>query len=484
MDNRRQFIKKIPALAAGFTGLKKFTETSVLSTQGYENQIDIYGDLIKDPQHLIDLPKNFTYKIISQKGNLMTDGLFVPGMPDGMAAFPVNMDKVLLIRNHELNLEHFNESPFGILNERFNKIDSNLVYDIGNKSPHLGGCTNILYDTKKRKVLSEFLSLAGTIRNCAGGPTPWGSWISCEEDVTVKGGKSMKNHGYNFEVPGYLKPQLAEPFPLKEMGRFNHEAIAIDPRTSIVYQTEDRDDGLIYRYIPNVKGKLNKGGKLQALAIRENKGHDMRNWPIETNTNSENLDFIPDRPTKRSAGIEIGQSLDVEWIDLENIESPNDDLRHRGHQIGAARFARGEGMWYDNNTIYFACTNGGYNKSGQIFKYTPSPHEGSSEEETKSGVITLFIEPNNTNIVEFADNITVAPWGDLIIAEDGPQKQYLRGITPHGKIYTLACNSWNLVEFAGPCFSTNQNSLFVNIQSPGLTLEITGPWKKKYSISS
>ena len=478
MKNRRQFINFFSAVAAGFVGLKHFTEASITGKQDYENQIDIYGDLVKDPQRLIDLPKNFSYRVISKKGNIMTDGLYVPGAPDGMAAFPVNKDRVLLIRNHELNPDQFNEGPFGIINERFDRIDSNLVYDLGKDMPHLGGCTNILYDLNKRKVIREFLSLAGTIRNCAGGPTPWGTWISCEEDVTLKGAQSLKNHGYNFEVPGYLEPQLANPIPLKEMGRFNHEAVAIDPKTGIVYQTEDRDDGLIYRFIPNVKGELAKGGKLQAMAIREKKSLDTRNWPLEINTNTENLDFIPDRPIARTIGIEIGHSLEIEWVDLDNIESPDDDLRQRGYQMGAARFARGEGMWHDNNNIFFACTNGGFNKSGQIFKYIPSSFEGTPKEESAPGILTLFIEPNNTNIVEFADNITVAPWGDLIIAEDGPQLQYLRGITPAGKIYTLACNSRNLVEFTGPCFSANHNSLFVNMQSPGLTLEITGPWKK------
>ena len=162
---------------------------------------------------------------------------------------------------------------------------------------------------------------------------------------------------------------------------------------------------------------------------------------------------------------------------MDNVESPNDDLRLRGHQQGAAIFARGEGMWYDNNTVYFACTNGGKNQSGQIFKYVPSIHEGTKKEDNNTGKLTLFVEPNNTNIVEFADNLTVAPWGDIIIAEDGPKVQYLRGITPEGKMYTLARNSLNLVEFAGPCFSKNHNSLFVNMQIPGLTLEITGPWK-------
>ena len=469
IQNRRTFFHSMSAGAAGFFGLRHFIEAD--TDQGYENEFEKYGDLISDSANIVDLPKGFTYRVISKKGDQMSDGFLVPGLHDGMTAFSLDRDKVLLIRNHELSAEHIDQGPFGANYELLGKMDRKKIYDPASGKPFGGSTTNIIYDLKNGKVVQEFLSLTGTLTNCAGGPTPWRTWISCEENVTRKGEGSEKDHGYNFEVPSFTKPQIANPIPLKDMGRFNHEAVAIDPRTGIVYQTEDRDDGLIYRFIPNVYGRLIKGGKLQALAIRDSSGIDLRNWPKANNCDkASNL-------TEIDAGIKVGDSLDVFWIDLDNVESPNDDLRLRGHQQGAAIFARGEGMWYDNNTVYFACTNGGKNQSGQIFKYVPSIHEGTKKEDNNTGKLTLFVEPNNTNIVEFADNLTVAPWGDIIIAEDGPKVQYLRGITPEGKMYTLARNSLNLVEFAGPCFSKNHNSLFVNMQIPGLTLEITGPWK-------
>jgi|TARA_B100001540_G_scaffold43506_3_gene38661 secreted PhoX family phosphatase len=474
VKNRRNFLKNLTAVTAGFSGLQRYAEAAS-RYQGYENQWLKYGELVSDPNRLLDLPKGFTYKVISQKGKLMTDGFLVPGFPDGMAAYPINQEKILLIRNHELSPHQFDEGPFGVINELAKNIDSKLIYDKGSGRPHLGGTTNIVYNIKERLVEQEFLSLVGTARNCAGGPTPWGSWITCEEDVTIKGGLNEKDHGYNFEVPPYVKPNIAKPNPLKDMGRFNHEAIAIDPNSGVVYQTEDREDGLIYRYIPNIPGKLHKGGKLQALFVIDKHGCDLRNWPLEINTNADNLDIIPDKLVARRE-IEPGQTLDVKWIDMEDIQSPEDDLRYRGHNCGAARFARGEGMWYSDKNIYFACTNGGTNKSGQIFKYTPSTFEGQRKEEVSPGTLTLFVEPNDTKICEYADTLTVAPWGDIIIAEDGPKLQYIRGITPEGEFYTLACNSRNLVEFAGPCFSKYHNSLFVNMQWPGLTLEITGPW--------
>ncbi len=473
MRNRRNFFGKLTAGAAGFLGLRRFVEAKP-NFQNYENEFKHYGDLIPDPAKLVDLPKDFSYKVISSKGDVMSDGLLVPGLHDGMAAFSLDKHRVLLIRNHELSVGNLDQGPFGPNYERLGNVDPKKIYDSASGKPFCGGTTNLIYDVRKRQVTQEFLSLTGTLTNCAGGPTPWGSWISCEEDVTKKGEGREKDHGYNFEVPPFTRPQLADPIPLREMGRFNHEAVAVEPKSGIVYQTEDRENGLIYRFIPNAPGNLKKGGRLQALSIRDAKSFDMRNWPSGTVVDCEEST----ERTKQVVSIQVGMALDVRWIDLDDVESPNDDLRLRGNQQGAAIFARGEGMWYDNNTVYFACTNGGKNKSGQIFKYTPSLYEGTKKENTQPGKITLFAEPNNTKIVEFADNLTVAPWGDLIIAEDGPEIQYLRGITPQGKMYTLARNSLNLVEFAGPCFSKNHKSLFVNMQSPGITLEITGPWQK------
>ena len=116
--------------------------------------------------------------------------------------------------------------------------------------------------------------------------------------------------------------------------RFRHEAIAVDSETSIVYLTEDTGDGLIYRFVPKEPGNLD-AGKLQALGIR-------------------------DQPTAVTAvDFPIQKPVAVDWIDLEGIDSPKNDLRIRGRQKGAAVFARGEGMWYGRDAIYFVCTSGG-----------------------------------------------------------------------------------------------------------------------------
>jgi len=167
-----------------------------------------------------------------------------------------------------------------------------------------------------------------------------------------------------------------------------------------------------------------------------------------------------------------GSVLRVKWLDLEDIEAPNDDLRLRGFAQGAARFARGEGAWYGNDAIYFACTNGGRKKKGQIWRYIPSPFEGAPAEQNDPGKLELFVE-----LVDNADNLTVAPWGDLIVCEDGKDERFLVGITPKGEFYKFGKNAVSDSELAGATFSPDGTTLFVNIQQEGLTLAITGPWR-------
>lgn len=448
----------------GFLGLHHLVARGA-GFQPYESQVPGYGDLIPDPHRILDLPEGFEYQVLSREGTRMHDNLFVPGKPDGMAAFRGPGDHIILVRNHELSPEEVFHGAFGLKNQLRNQIPAEKFYDPGKDlMPYLGGTSTVIYNPKTGRVVREFLSLAGTSRNCAGGPTPWGSWITCEEPAELGPGEfGARGHGYNFEVPATFLPELANPIPLKAMGRFRHEAVAVDPRSGIVYQTEDMGDGLIYRFIPDRPGHLQVGGKLQALMVLDRPSLDTRNWPKESGAGKL---------------VEQGQALPVTWVDLEDIDSEKDDLRIRGHKAGAAVFARGEGMWFGQGQVYFACTNGGPIGKGQIWKYIPSPYEGTELESTFPGKLELFIESEKAELLEFADNLTVAPWGDLVLAEDGASTQYLRGVTPEGKLYALARNRYNESEFAGVCFAPHAPILFVNIQSPGITLAITGPWQK------
>ncbi len=417
---------------------------------------------------LLDLPEGFVSHAFSRTGEKMDDGLWVPGKHDGMAALPGPEGKTILIRNHELKASDKIVGPFGWNNEKLSLVDTDKFYDAGfKKAPSLGSTTTLVYDTRSGTLEKHFLSLAGTIRNCAGGITPWNTWVTCEETVQKAEFTFEQDHGYNFEVPVTTKPGLVESTALKAMGRFNHEAIAVDEKSGIVYQTEDRNDGLFYRFIPEEPGQLAKGGRLQALKIRGMAAADTRNWK----TRWQKIASWTYDP------IAVSQKMAVSWVDVENVESPDDDLRLQGvEEKDAAMFARGEGIWYSGNALYFACTNGGIEQKGQIWRYIPSPYEGTNREDMTPGTLELFIEPNDSNLLENADNLTVAPWGDLIICEDGPQDQYIVGVTPEGHTYQFARNASNTSEFAGATFSPDGTTLFVNIQNPGVTIAITGPW--------
>lgn len=456
--SRRNFMKTLGAVSLGFSGLQSFAKTGLLETSSSHQLLKGYGPLID--KGILKLPAAFSYKIIAEKGTMMDDGLLLPGRGDGMGAFEGKDGKVILIRNHENSSTDLIESPFGKDNALCSTINPKSIFDSGfGRMPHLGGTTTSVYNEQTQNVEKVFMSLAGTARNCAGGITPWGSWLTCEEYVCAKDEKNEKNHGYVFEVPASEKIRLKYPVPIRAMGRFNHEAVAVDPRTGIVYLTEDRGNGLFYRFIPKIKGELHKGGQLQALAFVWKSGMDTRNWETQKVN-----------PQTKYA---------VKWVDLEDIDTDADDLRIRGHQQGAAIFARGEGIWFGKGELYFACTSGGRIHTGQIFKYQPSQYEGTSKEKISKHYprLELFAEPNNTQLLKYCDNLTVAPWGDIVFCEDGKKGTRIFGITPKGNFYQIAENIGFDSEFAGVCFSPSGKTLFVNIQKPGLTLAITGSWE-------
>ena len=456
--SRRTFLKQSMIISLGFSGLQSFLWKGCETTKEVIHKINLpYGPLLPDSKNRLKLPEGFSYKIISRTGDVMTDGFFTPGLPDGMATFEGENGKVIVIRNHELLST--DDGPFGKNNEMMSRVSPKKIYDLGSERVRCkGGTTTFIYNEDTGEIESSWLSLTGTIRNCAGGKMPWGSWVSCEETFAGKSKNLRKEHGYNFEVPVTTTPVLTEPIALRAMGRFNHEAVCADPKTGIVYQTEDRNDGAIYRFLPKEKGNLQAGGQLQILSIKYQKSLDTRNWEHQN--------------------MPLNQPLDVQWIDLENVTPKKDILRYQGFDKGAARFARGEGMWFGEGEVYFACTSGGAKKWGQIFRYTPSPFEGSSRENEKPPTLELFLEPNDREILQYCDNLTVAPWGDVVFCEDRGSPNIV-GITPQGEMYKIAKNIGTPSEFTGGVFSPSGKTFFVNIQHAGLTLAITGPWQRR-----
>jgi uncharacterized protein len=460
-DRRSLFSTGAAALAFG--GLARSVVAQGAS-ETYVNEVEGYGPLIADPNGMLDLPQGFSYRILSQGGETMDDGLVVPGQFDGMGCFALEGTRVALVRNHELkgrNANHRNWGPGGQDQVLIGRLPVEKAYDTYKDGrPLPGGTTTLVYDMATGEVVSQHLSLAGTSTNCCGGHTPWGSWLTCEEtEETPDTADVEKEHGYVFEVPANATG-LVDPVPLKALGRFDHEAVCVDPRTGIVYETEDKVDGLFYRFIPNTPGKLAEGGRLQALAIKGRPGasttnHTDRFW-------------------------NVGDWVEVEWIDMTDVESPAGDLRQRGHAAGAALVARGEGIFWGDNELYMTATSGGPLQRGQVLRYVPSPAEGTPDEAAQPGRLQLFVESTNEKTLNMADNLAIAPNGHLILCEDNysdTTRNHLKGVTPDGKVYTIARNVFRgNAELAGAVFSPDGSTLFVNIMFPGITLAITGPW--------
>lgn len=453
---RRRFLSQAGVAAAGLSPLGR-----LLAAAGGDREAAVaaagYGKLrpVRDLATglpLLRLPKGFSYVSFGWAGEELADGTRCPGAHDGMGIVKADGQRLTLVRNHEISRL---DGAFGPAASHYDPVCS-------------GGAVTLVFDAARGEMVEARPSLSGTLTNCAGGVTPWGSWLSCEEVVSSKGreakvGQQMvalqRDHGFIFEVPA---EGLSDAVPLRDMGQFRHEAAAVHRPSGIVYLTEDLEPSAgFYRFLPREPGRLAAGGRLQMLRVAG-------------------------APDLRS-GAHGGQSWAADWVDIEQPQrgvNPDgggiDGVLAQGVAAGATRFTRLEGCIANDDEIFFVATNGGDAACGQVFAYRPL-----------DSTLRLVFESEDPDLIDYPDNIALSPRGGLLICQDSKRgRQRLFGLTAGAELFPFAeqevlldgargfSGDFRGAEWAGACFSPDGRWLFANIYQPGLTVAITGPWRE------
>ncbi|MFF2717984.1 alkaline phosphatase PhoX [Streptomyces sp. NPDC058011] len=447
---RRQVLAGSGAAAAiAFTGAFSELFAGTAAARGHDG----YGPLVPDPDGLLDLPKGFRYRVLSREGDPLRSGEGeVPSNHDGMTALAGRHGRVHLVRNHE----NRHTAKIGVPT-----VDG-LTYDPAAK----GGCTSLELDGRN-KVLGERVAIAGTAVNCAGGPTPWRTWLTCEETEDKAGTNGYtKDHGFIFEVDG-ADPRRTGAVPLTAMGRFQHEAIAVDPKNGIVYETEDAFDrpfGLFYRFLPEKPlggtGSLRAGGALEAMRVPG----------------------LPDLSVVQ----ETGASFDrAEWVPVPDPLAAGTPIRLQDFgRKGITHAQKLEGCYWGGSSVYFVSSFARSDEGsagdhyGQVWRYEPKKR--------RLTLVVVFGPDTDIQLPgESPDNICLAADGGLMVCEDGGGAQHVLGVTRRGEVYTMARGRQNIGtpeepewgEFAGVTFSPDCSTMYVNCYTPGTTFAVTGPWR-------
>ncbi len=424
-----------------------------------------YGPLVPDPKGLLALPAGFSYRVLTHSGKTrLESGEYTPSNHDGTAAFAGPRGTTLLVNNHELSGPRTKwKHPV--------PLTEGLVYDPAAS----GGCTVV--EVRRDGHVAEWVGIAGTATNCAGGSTPWGTWLTCEETEDKVGQNGMtKDHGYVFEVDPLDRRANRAPKPIKALGRYAHEAVVVDPKRGHLYLTEDaaKPNGLLYRWTPP-PGFEHGRGRLRTLA--DDAG--VLKAPKCFDSGGRFVDDLS-RATK------IGTVYGVDWVEVPDRDARTVPVRRQFDDGDITRARKLEGMWWGDGGVYlvssYARGESPAQHDGQVWFYHPGRRTL-----TLKVLLGVNPDPDRDGALDGPDNITVSPYGGLVVAEDGDGVQHLFGATERGRTYPIARNELNIgtaddpqySEFAGVTFSPDGRTLYASIQSPGILLAITGPWRRQ-----
>ncbi|MBA2309852.1 MAG: DUF839 domain-containing protein [Pseudonocardiales bacterium] len=460
--SRRDFLQRSAAAGAGVLLIGTTEMLLTTPTAAAAPQQVGYGALIPDPNKRLALPEGFKYTIVTQAGVTKLDtGQPTPRNHDGTGAFRSRGGGTVLVNNHEIR------DPFGT--ELSVPHLDGLTYDAG----AAGGCTVIEADRDGGRR-SEYVGIAGTATNCAGGVTPWNTWLTCEEIDALAGVDGFqKDHGYVFEVDPFDRGANKDPKPIKALGRFEHEAVVVDPHRGDLYLTEDAasPNGLLYRW-KAPKGFRTRTGCLQRLGPTEGVLAAMK----ATDGAGVYVDDLS-RATK------VGTTYKIEWVPVPDRDGRTTATRKQFAAAGDVTRARKlEGAWWGGQGAFIVCSFARAESpvvhDGQVWFYDP-----------RRSTLTLRLllaknpDPPADGAFDGPDNITVSPYGGVILAEDGEGIQHLVGATDSGATFPVARNDFTdatkNVEFTGPVYSPDKKILFANIQEPGYMFAITGPWRRQ-----